>query len=33
MGTFDEEAEWGLIAKMRNFVETQDPSAKVTFTP
>ncbi|KAJ4746046.1 Sec14p-like phosphatidylinositol transfer family protein [Rhynchospora pubera] len=30
MGTVDVETEWFLIAKMRAFVETQDPSAKET---
>lgn len=29
MGTVDGEAEWGLVAQMRTFVESQDPSAKV----
>ncbi|XP_078167463.1 uncharacterized protein LOC144562168 [Carex rostrata] len=28
MGTINEEVEWGLVAKMRSFVEIQDPSAK-----
>ncbi|KAF3337124.1 SEC14 cytosolic factor [Carex littledalei] len=30
MGTVDGEAEWGLVAQMRTFVESQDPSAKET---